>query len=98
MTTAGSRLMKSLMPILLAAMASAATAQQPASPARPAAGTPAVKKIPGLSDDGNAIYAKTFGTPDPQLLSIARQQRQVQSSITGMAMGSAVNVDKLADL
>jgi hypothetical protein len=89
------------MSIFLAAIASAAVAQQPVPPARPPAppvpGTPAVKKIPGLSDDGNAIYAKVFGTPDPQLLSIARQQRQVQSSITGMAMGTTVNVDKLAD-
>lgn len=94
--------MKRLMPILLATMAGAAAAQQPAPPARPAlppaAGTPAVKKIPGLSEEGNAIYAKVFGTPDPQLLSIARQQRQVQSSITGMAMATTVNVDKLADL
>jgi hypothetical protein len=102
MMTAGSRLMKSLMPILLIASAGAAAAQQPAPPTRsptsPAAGTPAVKKIPGLSDDANAIYAKVFGTPDPQLLSLARQQRQVQSSITGMAMATSVNVDKLADL
>lgn len=94
--------MKSLTPILLIAMASAAVAQQPAPMARPATplapGGPAAKKIPGLSDDGNAIYAKVFGTPDPQLLSVARQQRQVQSSITGMAMGTAINVDKLADL
>ncbi|WP_404713970.1 hypothetical protein [Sphingomonas sp. MMS24-J13] len=90
------------MPILLVAIASGAIAQQPAPPVRPAtppaAGAPSVKKIPGLSDDGNAIYAKVFGTPDPQLLATARQQRQVQSSITGMAMGTTVNVDKLADL
>jgi hypothetical protein len=94
--------MKSLMPILLVAMAGAATAQQPMPPARPAAppaaGTPVARKIPGLSDDGNAIYAKAFGAPDPQSLSIWRQLRQVQSSITSMAMGTTVNVDKIADL
>ncbi len=94
--------MKILMPFLLLGFAASAFAQQPAPPARsagaPTAAMPQAKKIPGLSDDGNALYAKTFGTPDPQLLSLSRQQRAIQSTLVSMAMGSTVNVDKLADL
>jgi hypothetical protein len=73
-----------------------ATGHAGAKPAAPAAAQP--RKIPGLSDAGNAIYAKYFGTPDPQLLTIARQQRTVHASLVSMAMGSSVNLDKLADL
>jgi hypothetical protein len=99
MMTVRSRTMKALIPLALFALAGAATAQQPATPAKPAAPAAAQpRKIPGLSDAGNAIYAKYFGTPDPQLLTIARQQRTVHASLVSMAMGSSVNLDKLADL
>jgi hypothetical protein len=96
--------MNALSPITLFAMAvplMAAGAQQPAPPAtaaKPPAAAPQPRKIPGLSDDGNAIYAKSFGTQDPQLLAIARQQRTLQSSLVSLAMGAKVDVDKLADL
>jgi hypothetical protein len=91
--------MKILIPLVLMAIAGTATAQQPApAPAKPATAAAQPKKIPGLSDAGNALYAKAFGTPDPQLLQIARQQRTVHSSLVSLAMGSTVNIDKLADL
>lgn len=94
--------MKALIPLVLIAIAGTAEAQQPAPPAKPAAApAPAAaqpRKIPGLSDDGNALYAKSFGTPDPQLLTIARQQRTVHASLVSMAMGTTVDIDKLADL
>lgn len=82
----------------LLALAGAAGAQQPA-PA-PTAAKPAAqaRKIPGLSDDGNAIYAKALGTPDPQLLTIARQQRTTQASLINLAMGATIDIDKLAAL
>lgn len=98
--------------LTLLAGAGTAAAQQPApapastqastqatTPAgRPAATAPAARKIPGLSEEGGAAYAKAFGTPDPQLLAIARQQRAVQSSLVNLAMGAAIDVDKLAGL
>jgi hypothetical protein len=95
--------MKALSPIALLALAVpcvAADAQQPAPPVvvtRPAT-APQPRKIPGLSDEGSALYAKSFGTQDSQLVAIARQQRTVQGSLVSIAMGAKVDVDKLADL
>jgi succinate dehydrogenase flavin-adding protein (antitoxin of CptAB toxin-antitoxin module) len=86
--------------IVAACLASAAPAQQQATPAAPATAPapPPVKKIPGLSDAGNALYAKILGPRDPQLVQIAGQQRQVQNQITSIAMGGTVDVDKFAGL
>jgi len=89
--------MKALLSLALAALSGAAAAQS-SQPAAPAAGAATARKIPSLSDAGNAIYAKTFGTPDPQLLTISRQQRAVRASLMSLAMGAKVDVDKLTDL
>lgn len=86
--------MKALALLALVALSVGADAQQPAA----GAATAPTRKIPSLSDAGNAIYAKTFGTPDPQLLTISRQQRTVRASLMSLAMGAKVDVDKLADL
>ena len=89
--------MKAFLSLALVALPIVADAQQPAPP--PAGATTAPpRKIPSLSDAGNAIYAKTFGTPDPQLLTISRQQRAVRASLMSLAMGAKVDVDKLTDL
>ena len=90
-----------ILPLAMAAacLAGAASAQQQSAPAAPAAATPApVRKIAGLSDAGNALYARVLGPRDPQLVQIAGQQRQVQNQITSIAMGGTVDVDKLAGL
>jgi septal ring factor EnvC (AmiA/AmiB activator) len=95
MMTVRSLSMKALLSLALVALSGAAAAQS----GQPAAGTATTaRKIPSLSEAGNAIYAKTFGTPDPQLLTISRQQRTVRASLMSLAMGAKVDVDKLADL
>jgi hypothetical protein len=94
--------MKAILPLALVALATAATAQQPAPRpvGQPTGATPAApvapRKIAGLSDEGNALYAKVLGPRDPQLVQIAQQQRQVQNQLVSLAMGATVDVDKLA--
>jgi uncharacterized membrane protein len=67
----------------------AAKPQQPASPASP-------RKIPGVSDEGNAILAKAQSTPDPQLQALAKQARAAHDQLMSAAMAPVIDADKVA--
>jgi uncharacterized membrane protein len=67
----------------------AAKPQQPAAPAAP-------RKIPGVSDAGNAILAKAQATPDPQLQALAQQARAAHDKLMSAAMAPVIDVDKVA--
>ncbi len=99
--------MKVLSSLAFLAIAGAAGAQAPVPPSQlipqgRSAGqpgpAPSMRKVPGLSDAGNALYAKTFAAPDPDLLAIDRQRRSTHNSLVSLAMGGKVDIDKLADL
>ena len=91
--------MKAILPIALllpmgaAQAASAAIAPAPATPQVP---TP--RKIPGVSDAGNAILAQQQTTPDPELGAIVRQQRALRDQLSAAAMAASPDVDKVASL
>jgi hypothetical protein len=89
--------MKTILPIaLLLAMGATQTAPAAIAPAAPQVPTP--RKIPGVSDAGNAILAQQQTTPDPQLAAIVRQQRALRDQLSAAAMAPTPDVDKVAAL
>jgi uncharacterized membrane protein len=80
-------------PITLAAFLIAGAAQAVA--AVPAASA-AARKIPGVSDEGNAILAKAQATPDPQLQALAAKARAAHDQLMSAAMAPVIDVDKVA--
>ena len=88
-------------PTILAALlvAGATQAAVPAPDAQPAAkpqATAAPHKIPGVSDEGNAILAKAQSTPDPQLQALAKQVRAAHDQLMSATMAPVIDVDKVA--
>jgi len=69
------------------------TAQPSAKPQQPAA---APRKMPGVSDAGNAVLAKAQSTPDPQLQALAGKARAAHDQLMSAAMAPAIDVEKVA--
>lgn len=83
--------------LLFAGMAHIAIAQTPSQPAAkpqtPAAGQP--KKIPGVSDEGNAILLKAQTTPDPLLQQLATKARAAHDQLMSAVMAPVIDPDKV---
>ncbi|WP_294395124.1 hypothetical protein [uncultured Sphingomonas sp.] len=89
---------KSILASLLVLLAAGRVAAQQAPAATPAKQAPAPRRIEGMSDAGNAVFAKAQGVPDPDLLALVRQQRQVRDQLSAAALASSVNVDRVEEL
>jgi uncharacterized membrane protein len=92
--------MKSSIVLAAMLMAGAAHAVAPvAAPTQPAA-TPQqaapARKIPGVSDEGNAILAKAQAMPDPQLQALAKQLKAARDQMMSAAMAPVIDPDKVA--
>jgi hypothetical protein len=85
--------MKALLPLALLLAATPGLAQQP--PAQP---RPAPRQIDGMSEAGNAIFAKAQAAPDPQLLALVRQQRVLRDQLAAAALQTTVDVDRIGAL
>lgn len=88
-------------PTILAALlvAGATQAAVPAPDAQPAAkpqATAAPHKIPGVSDEGNAILAKAQSTPDPQQQAISRQLKAAHDQVIAAVMAPVIDLDKVS--
>jgi hypothetical protein len=69
-----------------------------AQQAPPAAAKPAARRIEGVSDAGNAIFAKAQSTPDPDLIALVRQQRTVRDQLSAAALQTKVDVERVEEL
>jgi hypothetical protein len=85
--------MKALLPLALLLAATPVVAQQP--PAQP---RPAPRQIEGMSEEGNAIFAKAQTAPDPQLLALVRQQRVLRDQLAAAALATKVDVERVGAL
>lgn len=90
---------------LLALVAAQAATAQPAPgpgmerPAQmPGGGTSPMRRVPGVSDQGNAILNEAMNTPDPQITGLIRQQRQVHDQLVQAALAATIDVDRVAAL
>jgi len=84
--------------LLVAGMAHAAIAQTPGQPAaKPQAPTAAAqpRKIPGVSDEGNAILLKAQSTPDPVLQQLATKARAAHDQLMSAVMAPVIDPDKV---
>jgi hypothetical protein len=89
--------MRVLSPLCLAAavlVGQAASAQQQT---QPAAKAPA-RRIEGMSEAGNAVFAKAQSAPDPDLLALVRQQRQVRDQLSAAALQANIDPDRIEEL
>jgi uncharacterized membrane protein len=89
------------MPMILAALLATGAAQPAftaaAPAAKPQASAPAAPhKIPGVSEDGNAIIAKAQAAPDPELQTLAHQARVAHDQLMSAVMAPVIDVDKVA--
>jgi uncharacterized membrane protein len=88
-------------PIILAAflVAGAAQAVPPVSSAAPAAKpqqpTATQRKIPGVSDEGNAVLLKAQSTPDPLLQQLAAKARAAHDQLMSAVMAPVIDPDKV---
>jgi len=82
--------------LLITGMAHAAIAQAPSQPAAKAQ-TPAAqaKKIPGVSDEGNAILLKAQSQPDPLLQQLATKARAAHDQLMSAVMAPVIDPDKV---
>lgn len=78
-----------------AAQAAAATPSAPVAAKPPQAAPAAPRKIPGVSDEGNAILAKAQAAPDPQLQNIVRQLKAAHDQLVSAVMAPVIDVDKI---
>jgi len=89
-------------PIVLAVFLAAGAAQAvpPVSTAPPAAKpqqpAAAPRKIPGVSDEGNAILLKAQSTPDPLLQQLAAKARGAHDQLMSAVMAPMIDPDKVA--
>ena len=88
--------MKILTPIAFLLAGAAVAQTPPVIQARPGAAAPAPRKIPGVSDAGNAILAKAQAAPDPQLSALIRQQRGIHDQLISAVMAPTIDIDKIA--
>jgi hypothetical protein len=89
--------MKPLLPLLLC-VATAALAQAPAPVPTQRAPAPAPRRIEGMSDAGNAIFAKAQTTRDPDYIALLRQQRTLHDQLIGAASAAKIDVDKIGNI
>jgi len=82
-------LLVAVAPAAFAAVPPAATKPQPSAPRTP-------PKIPGVSDEGNAIIAKAQAVPDPQLQELSKQIRTAHDQLMSAVMAPVIDVDKVA--
>jgi hypothetical protein len=80
--------MRALLPLVLIAASGVAAAQQP----------PAPKRIEGVSEAGNAVFAKAQATPDPEMVALARKQRQLRDQLNTAGLAAKVEPDKVEAL
>lgn len=85
--------------LVIAGATTAATAQAPGAPAAkpqtPATATPP-RKIPGVSDEGNAILQKAQSTPDPLLQQLGVKARTAHDQLMSAVMAPIIDPDKVA--
>lgn len=82
--------------LVVAGMAHAAIAQTPSQPAKPSAPAAAQpKKIPGVSDEGNAILAKAQTQSDPLLQQLAAKARAAHDQLMSAVMAPMIDPDKV---
>lgn len=89
--------MNALRPACLALILLAGQAAFAQQQAQPAART-APRRIEGMSEEGNAIFAKAQAAPDPDLLALVRQQRQVRDQLSAAALQATINPDRIEEL
>lgn len=91
--------MKSVLALALLATAAVAQAAPPAvQEVQMPGGNSAMRRVPGVSDQGNAILNEAMNTPDPRITDLIRQQRQVHDQLVQAAMASTIDVDRVATL
>jgi hypothetical protein len=66
--------------------------QQPAAPAA------APRRIEGMSDAGNAVFARAQAAPDPELAGLVRQQRLVRDQLNSASFAATVDVVRIEEL
>lgn len=84
--------------LLAAGVAHAALAQTPSQPAakpQTPAAAPQPRKIPGVSDEGNAILLKAQSTPDPLLQQLATKARAAHDQLMSAVMAPVIDPDKV---
>ena len=84
--------------LLMAGMAHTASGQTPAQPAaKPQAPAAAQqpRKIPGVSDEGNAVLLKAQTTPDPLLQQLATKARAAHDQLMSAVMAPVIDPDKV---
>jgi len=84
--------------LVIAGAATAAAAQAPGAPAaKPQAPATAAapRKIPGVSDEGNAILQKAQSTPDPLLQQLAAKARTAHDQLMSAVMAPMIDPDKV---
>ena len=86
------------MKAVLALALLAAAVPQVAPAQMPQGGGSAMRRIPGVSDQGNAILDAAMNTPDPALNDLMRQQRQVRDLLVQAATAPSIDVDRVASL
>ena len=86
-----------ILAVLLAA--GAAYAAPVSAQSQPAAKPPAPvtppRKIPGVSDEGNAILQKAQSTPDPLLQQLASKARAAHDQMMSAVMAPVIDPDKV---
>jgi len=84
--------------LVVAGLAHAAIAQTSSPPAaKPQAPAAAAqpRKIPGVSDEGNAILLKAQTTPDPLLQQLATKARAAHDQLMSAVMAPVIDPDKV---
>jgi hypothetical protein len=77
--------------LVVATAVPAVAQQQPAN-------RPAPRRIEGMSEEGNAIFARAQVAPDPDLLGLVRQQRLVRDQLSAAALQPTIKVDEVEAL
>ncbi|MBW8745153.1 MAG: periplasmic heavy metal sensor [Sphingomonas sp.] len=82
--------------LAIAGAATIATAQAPSAPAaKPQQAPAAPRKIPGVSDEGNAILQKAQSTPDPLVQQLATKVRSAHDQLMSAVMAPVIDPDKV---
>jgi hypothetical protein len=80
--------MRALPALALILASGVSHAQQPPTP----------KRIEGVSEAGNALFAKAQSAPDPAMVTLVRQQRQLRDQLNAAGLAAKVDPDKVEAL